>query len=224
MEKKSRPSPRGESTRDALLDAATVVFAREGFGPANLREIAEAAAANQALIGYHFHSKEGLYLAVFERMIGQIRLALSPVLAAIDQALAAPEVPCPPEARTDRYLQPLLDLVQGILVHMIYEHPAWGELVLREQQSPGAAYDLLYAGVIDRNHKALVGLLRKLRPQEDLEHVRLLAAAIASQALAIRHYRVPMMRLLQWDAIGDRELDLMKAQNRRNTTLLALGD
>jgi len=35
---------------------------------------------------------------------------------------------------------------------------------------------------------------------------------------------VPMMRLLGWDAIGPRELDLLKAMIRRNTTLLALGD
>jgi hypothetical protein len=67
-------------------------------------------------------------------------------------------------------------------------------------------------------------LLRKLRPGEDTGRVRLLAATIASQALAVRHSRVPMMRLLGWDAIGPRELDLLKAMIRRNTTLLALGD
>jgi AcrR family transcriptional regulator len=43
-----------------------VVFARAGFGSAKLREIAEAADVNPALIGYHFHTKEGLYLAAFE--------------------------------------------------------------------------------------------------------------------------------------------------------------
>jgi AcrR family transcriptional regulator len=218
MDDKSKPSVRGELTRDALLEAATLAFAREGFGPANLREIAQAAEVNQALIGYHFHGKEGLYLAVFERLVARIRQDFDPILAGIDQLLQEPE------AAPERCLEALLGLVEGVLLHMVHEHPAWCELVLREQQTPGPAYDLLYREVIARHHGAMFDLLRKLRPGEDTGRVRLLAATIASQALAVRHSRVPMMRLLGWDAIGPRELDLLKAMIRRNTTLLALGD
>jgi hypothetical protein len=69
-----------------------------------------------------------------------------------------------------------------------------------------------------------VGLLRRIRPGADLEQTRLLAAAIAAQVLLLRHARAPFMRLLGWEAIGPRELDVMKAQIRRNITLLALGD
>jgi AcrR family transcriptional regulator len=141
MDEKSKSPTRGETTRDALLDAATLIFAKEGFGPANLREIAQAAEVNPALIGYHFGSKEGLYLAVFERMTGRIQLALAPALASIDQALAEPELPGSADARTERYLQPILAMVEAMLTHMLYEHPAWGELILREQQFPGPAYD-----------------------------------------------------------------------------------
>jgi AcrR family transcriptional regulator len=223
MEKSKSPT-RGETTRDALLDAATLVFAREGFGPANLRAIAHAAEVNPALIGYHFGGKDGLYLAVFERMTGQIRLALEPALAAIDQVLAEPEIPGPAGAPAERYLRPLLALVDGMLTHMVHAHPAWGELILREQQSPGPAYDVLFDGVIRRNLRAMVGLLQKLRPGDDAEGVRLLAGTLASQVLSIRHYRTPFMRILQWDTIGERELGLLKAMIRRNTTLIVLGD
>jgi len=221
MDEKSKSPARGDSTRDALLDAATLVFAREGFAAANLREIALAAGVNAALIGYHFGGKEGLYLAVFERMTGQIRLVLDPVLASIDQALAEPS---PAKAPADRYLQPLLALVDGVLMHMLHEHPAWGELVLRETQFPGAAFELLFERVIQRNSQAMVGLLQKLRPRDDLERVRLLAGTLISQVLCIRHYRTPFLRILRWEAIGDRELELMRTQTRRNTTLLVLGD
>jgi AcrR family transcriptional regulator len=218
MEEKPKPPARGDTTRDALLDAATLVFAREGFGAANLREIAQAAGINTALIGYHFGGKEGLYLAVFEHMTGQIRQALGPVLASIDQALTEPDAPA------DRYLQPLLALVDGLLMHILHEHPAWGELILRETQFPGPAFELLYGRVIQRNSQAIVSLLEKLRPDDDLERVRLLAGALVSQVLSIRHYRTPFLRILRWETIGDRELELLRTQIRRNTTLLVLGD
>jgi AcrR family transcriptional regulator len=226
MEEKTKASThtRGDATRDALLDAATLVFAREGFGPANLREIAQAAGSNAALIGYHFGSKEGLYVAVFERMTGEIRQSLGPAIASIDQVLAEPDDLGPPEARRDRYLQPLLTLVEGMLTHMVREHPASGELILREQQAPGPAYEVLYKNVIQRHVRAMTGLLQKLRPGDDPEWIRLLVGSIASQVLSIRHYRASLMRSQQWDAFGDRELGLLKAMIRRNTTLLALGD
>jgi AcrR family transcriptional regulator len=223
MKEKPKTPTRGEATRDALLDAATLVFAREGFGPANLREIARAAEVNPALIGYHFGGKEGLYVAVFERMTGQIRLALNPAMATIDRALTE-EIPGPAGLRTERYLQPLLALVEGMLTHMVHEHPAWGELILREQQAPGPAYDVLFNGVIQRNLGAMHGLLKKLRPGDDSEWLRLLTGSIVIQVLSIRHYRASFPRTLQWDAIGERELGLLKAMIRRNTTLIVLGD
>ena len=221
MDDKARPSLRGESTRDALLEAATLVFARAGFGSANLREIAEAADVNPALIGYHFRNKEGLYLAVFERMVAQMREKLDPALAAIDQLLAEPE---PPGAGRERYLAPLLGFVEGMLTHFVSEHPSWGELFVREQQNPTQAFEVLYDGVIGRGQRALVGLVLKLRKEEDLERARLIAATIFSQLILVRLARTPLMRLMTWDALGDRELEALKALLRRNTTLLVLGD
>jgi AcrR family transcriptional regulator len=221
MDEKTKPSLRGESTRDALLDAATLVFARAGFGSANLREIAEAADVNPALIGYHFRSKEGLYLAVFERMVAQMRLELDPALAAIDQLLAEPE---PPGAGPDRYLAPLLGFVEGMLTYFVTEHPSWGELFVREQHHPTQAFELLYEGVIGRGQRALVALVLKLRKGEDEDKARLIAVTIFSQLILVRLARTPLMRLMRWDAIRAPELEALKALLRRNTTLLVLGD
>ena len=220
MDEKTKPPSRGAATREALIDAATLAFAREGFGPANLREIAQAAKVNPALIGYHFGSKEGLYAAVFERLTAQIRVALEPALVSMEEALAATD----PAAGKDRYLQPLLALVEGMLTHMVHEHPAWGELILREQQAPGPGYDMLYEGVIQRNLRNMTGLLQKLRPKDDPDWIRLLAVAITSQVLSIRHYRATFLRTLQWECVGERELEALKTMIRRNTTLLILGE
>ena len=53
-----------ELTRDALIDAATAVFADKGFEGGSVRLITQKAKANQAAINYHFGSKEGLYREV----------------------------------------------------------------------------------------------------------------------------------------------------------------
>ena len=57
----TRPS---ELTRQALLDAATVVFADKGYEGGSVRLITQRAKANQAAIAYHFGGKEGLYREV----------------------------------------------------------------------------------------------------------------------------------------------------------------
>jgi AcrR family transcriptional regulator len=57
----TRPS---EFTRQALIEAATTVFAEKGFEGGSVRLITQKAEANQAAINYHFGGKEGLYREV----------------------------------------------------------------------------------------------------------------------------------------------------------------
>jgi TetR/AcrR family transcriptional regulator, regulator of cefoperazone and chloramphenicol sensitivity len=51
-----------QDTRRRLLEAALIVFADKGFDGAGIRDIAERAKANSAMVQYHFKGKEGLYL------------------------------------------------------------------------------------------------------------------------------------------------------------------
>ena len=224
MEENGRTTLRGESTRDALLVAATEVFAREGFGSANLREIAQAAEVNQALIGYHFHGKEGLYHAVFERMVSQMQAALSPAMSQIDRVLEDPVGACPPEQRKERYLEPLLQLLEATLTYMVHEHPSCAELFVREQQTPTTAFEILYEGIIKRGARCYAGLVQRIRLDEDPVKAQLIAGTIISQVIVLRIIRATLMRLMNWERIGDRELATMRELVRRNTTLLVLGD
>lgn len=54
----------GKETRRRLLDAASDVFAEQGFEKATVREICERAKANVAAVNYHFRSKRELYARV----------------------------------------------------------------------------------------------------------------------------------------------------------------
>jgi TetR/AcrR family transcriptional regulator len=56
-----------EATPQALLDAAEIVFARDGFSGARVDEIARVAGHNKALIFHYFDDKLGLYRALMTR-------------------------------------------------------------------------------------------------------------------------------------------------------------
>jgi AcrR family transcriptional regulator len=223
MDETLRPSARGESTRDALLDAATVIFARQGFEPANLRSIAQAAGVNPALIGYHFGNKEGLYLAVFERWVAQMREVFTPVWAEIDRVMAEPAPAGLPGAE-DPCQELLLGMIDRMVLSFVQEHSAWGELMVREQQFPTAAFEVLFKGIIGPKMRAFTALIQRLRGPEDPGKSRLIGAMIASQALIFRGARIPLMRMMDWGGIGEQELDTIRALVRRNTLLLVHGD
>jgi len=55
--------------KDHILDVAEKVFSELGFDGASTRVISGEAAVNMAMLNYYFGSKEGLFLAVFERKI-----------------------------------------------------------------------------------------------------------------------------------------------------------
>jgi AcrR family transcriptional regulator len=58
-----------EATKLRLLDAARDEFAAYGIAGARVDRIAEAALANKAQIYHYFDSKDGLFNAVFDRMV-----------------------------------------------------------------------------------------------------------------------------------------------------------
>lgn len=64
--REARRSRDPEATREALLRAATELFALKGFDGVRIEEIARAADVNKALISYYFEGKRGLYRAAIE--------------------------------------------------------------------------------------------------------------------------------------------------------------
>jgi AcrR family transcriptional regulator len=64
-----------EATRQRILDAAKVEFARLGLGGARVDSIALRAKANKRMIYHYFGGKQNLFLAVLEDAYGDIRTA-----------------------------------------------------------------------------------------------------------------------------------------------------
>jgi AcrR family transcriptional regulator len=60
----------GRSTEDRLIDAAGLVFARDGLEAATTRAIARTAGLNEVTLFRHFGTKEGVLAAVVRRTFG----------------------------------------------------------------------------------------------------------------------------------------------------------
>src|SRR3978361_1713019 len=59
--------------KDHILDVAERVFSDLGFDGASTRLISGEAGVNMAMLNYYFGSKEGLFLAIFERKIASFQ-------------------------------------------------------------------------------------------------------------------------------------------------------
>lgn len=72
------------TTRERLIRAGERRFAREGVAGARLRDVVrDAGQANDAAVGYHFGSREGLLAAISERHVAAMDEAREPVDAAM---------------------------------------------------------------------------------------------------------------------------------------------
>ncbi len=63
---------RHPSTKDQIVRAASHVLQRDGVANLSIRAVATEAGVNLALVHYHFHSRDGLLLAVLEDLNAEL--------------------------------------------------------------------------------------------------------------------------------------------------------
>lgn len=184
----------GDHTRETLLEAATREFARSGYHGASTRAIARAANVNQALIGYHFGGKEGLYQAVFVAIAEALERRMAPELQALERLLAEPGV-----SRRDclAALERICAGMAGLMLQPETEY--WSRLILREQQQPGPAFGTLYERFMKRVLDTVTRAVAHLRPDLPPHEVKLLVVSLLGQVLVWRFARAGIQRHLGWD-------------------------
>ena len=141
--REERPQRRGRpktssgtaETRVRLLDAAEQLFSERGFYGVTTREVASAAALDDAMIYYHFDNKRGLFDAVLERRARVVHDARHASLVAyVAEVGGAVTV----QGAVAAFINPLLDLSQAgdpgwksyfALVAQIDNTPWGGEII-----------------------------------------------------------------------------------------------
>jgi len=131
-----------QGARERLLDAASVLFAEQGFAETSTREICTAAGLNPGAIHYHFGDKDGLYRAVLARPLE--------VMSAQHQGFAEP----------DLSLREGLSRFFGAFLNEAAEELEL-RLHLRELLKPSAVYAETIQAFIGPNQRALSELLAR---------------------------------------------------------------
>jgi TetR/AcrR family transcriptional regulator len=72
IDSNSNLQDRSEQTRRRILKAAVKEFSAHGLAGARTDAIARSAKVNKALLYYYFRSKESLYIATIEHMVGNV--------------------------------------------------------------------------------------------------------------------------------------------------------
>lgn len=118
----SRPRDR-EATREALMAAATELFAGFGYDGATVDAIAAQARVNKAMINYHFAGKHGLYTEILRRDFGW----------ALTQLDALQREPLRADAKLARFV--------AIFGELHKRRPSLSAMMLREAMSGGRELD-----------------------------------------------------------------------------------
>lgn len=110
--KKGRPtSNAGEDVRAELLKAARILFSSSNFKAVAVRQIAQLAGVNSAMVHYYFGDKRGLYLAMVEEVLAP----MSAGLAALDKS----------------HYQSIEEFI-ALYTHTLARNPWWPNFVVRE--------------------------------------------------------------------------------------------
>jgi len=196
---------RGESARQALIDAGVDLFGRLGPDGATTRDIAAAARQNVAAIPYYFGSKDGLYRAVVQFLLDR---ALQRNLGLIEETEALLQ---DARATPAALLKALARVTRGYLAILTRDDTlALARIITREQLDPTAAFDLFYVGAISRVHRCLAGLLDRysgLDPQADPVASVLRAHLLFGSMLGFRVAGTTAMRRAGWSELGADELE-----------------
>ena len=110
------------SSQDSILDAAEQLFARQGFTATTVKQIGKEAAVNPALLYYYYDSKETLYRAMLQRILGQL---LARGVDAIERA----------STHADR-----IRAFVRAQARLLGEHPHFPQLLVRELVDHHAAH------------------------------------------------------------------------------------
>jgi TetR/AcrR family transcriptional regulator, regulator of cefoperazone and chloramphenicol sensitivity len=198
--------PKGDETRERLLNAALKAFGDASFLAVTTRQISEAARVSLPTLQYYFGSKEGLYLACAEAIAERYRRH---TIGAAKRAAEAFNDGCAGETARD-HLKALMRALAGLLVGS-KETERWAQFAARELRDPGPAFEILYTRLWRPGIELTARLIARIRGGNESEPAaRIQALLLISGLLAFQPGRSGVsLRVMNWSTIGHEELAMI---------------
>lgn len=181
------------------------IFAQNRYEEASVREIAAAAGVTVAMVGYHFDGKEGLYLAVAERIVQAGLERVGPAMIAARKVLVA-ESPARGDI-VEAMMRLLRDLLQTTRDEDTFD---WARIMLREQLDSSKVGDILHAQLISPYMSTLAHLLALTAGRTVVDRTDLVRAfALMGQMIVFRAARDASGRLLGGHSLLGDDVDFL---------------
>lgn len=198
---------KGEETRARIIEAALMVFGRDGYDGATTREIARLAGQNAPALQYYFDGKAGLHMACAEYIIDHSWSLLRPaVSAAMD---------CDLSTINDEDMHNLLGAITDALFDCILGPTTvgkWAQFMSRSaSDGDRASYALIQDRLIAPTHAACRRLVGALigKPADDPE-TALRVLTIIGQIAIFNNGRMAALAATGWPDFNDGRLDFLK--------------
>lgn len=202
-------------TRERLLQAALQAFGRRDYDGVSIRQVAVAAGANIAAISYHFGGKRELYHATVAYLAERLRAVLAEQFQAVEQAIHEGD----PQACEKQLCRLLERFLEQILSSELGDSAPG--IIFREQHQPSAAFDILYAKLLEPIHQLLTSLVARCRGwQLDDRRAIILAQALIGQTVIFRLGRTTLLRRLNQAEYSAADIKRLKAQLSDHCRLL----
>jgi AcrR family transcriptional regulator len=174
------------STKERILDAAERLFAEKGFAQTSLRDITTEAGVNLAAVNYHFHSKDALITAMFERRVGPVNVERMKLLDQFEREAGG--APVPAEKLLYAVIHPVFGLMESP------EGASAALLIGRVYVEPGNMFKNLFshqfAPVVERFIAAARRTAPDLSEEELFWKMFFVVAVMAHTVAGLRHLSV----------------------------------
>lgn len=187
-------------SRAAILDAAEHVFSERGFDATSLNEIAATARVSRATPSYFFGSKEGIYVAVLQRVFSDRQLAARAAFEPLEAWVRRPD--------RSGSLREALELAADGYLRFLQDRPTFVRLLQHEDLAGGRGL-----AITPREQNAMVQgfeALRKVAKQRGLRPFHVDDALVLFISLTFS----PLTQQSTFMAVLGRDLDEPRTRRR----------
>ena len=179
--------------KDVILDAATTVFAQNGFDGARTRDIAQLAKINISTLHYHFKTKDNIYGSVIKKILEMSNKNMMPVMIAQKEIID--------RSKDKKEIVEALKVMSLTFIETITrpENKRYSKIIAFEQIDQSKHFKMIFESVMRRVCEPFTDAVGKIMNKKpDSIEVILLTHSLHSTLTAFQHNKSSLLYLTGW--------------------------